>query len=323
MFGSKTAIKARTPKNEPTDFLHPLSLTDVGLQDCEERIKFYRLRCLPTIQGRWVNEPQAPVVITKMRFLSMAYLCEFAQRYRLNIEVTCPTNSGVKQALQFGVIAKRGPQTKVLLWSKKNDQRNASPRAGEASEFFQYMSQLRPIGEFAEYPWVCDRYGGGCGMCGLCASLDGTEPGNANPLNPIKPKPRAQGYVTQIGQAETWIDYYDKITNQFGPEMFRNPSDDDLEWIVERLEECRDYCNNEDEIVEGWDTWSTVETQLTYCCWAVLRAASQANWSEQRAIETVQSLLDRVGIAADMTQTCRDMWSGESDWIETLGAVHS
>jgi hypothetical protein len=90
-FGSDTkrdvlhSMQKGKPRDENADFWNPQSLSDIGLRDYEDLIKFYRLRVCPTI---WPDpHTDRPVVCTVLRFKSLAMLFEFARRYKLKAEV--------------------------------------------------------------------------------------------------------------------------------------------------------------------------------------------------------------------------------------------
>lgn len=173
----------------PMDFLHPKTLTDIGLGQYEKIIKFYRLRALPTIRGHFATD--RPVVITQMRFKSLYHAFEWCRRYKLNFEVRLPTRLYEKKDFFFPwAVSKFKLTPKVVkhdreldvvelhIWSDRNDTRNASPYRGEACVYIYEGSYWRTADTdgFNADPYVCDRMHGGCSHCGLCASLDGTGP---------------------------------------------------------------------------------------------------------------------------------------------------
>jgi hypothetical protein len=181
---------------KPGDYLHPITLEQAGLKGYESVIKFYRERAVPTVRGRVRTD--RPVVVTQMRFNGIAHACEFARRYKLNIEVLVPEHQWSKTGLPPGRIRDivdvfgtpvysdpKGSATRVRIWSNKGDRRNTSQHRGEASEYVWYDGFLR-VADLSPYdadPYVCDRAHGGCKDCGLCATLDGTQQDWTNWLN--------------------------------------------------------------------------------------------------------------------------------------------
>jgi hypothetical protein len=177
----------------PMDFLNPIGVGELGLGQLESVMKFYRLRALPTIRGRF--ETDLPVVITQMRFKGIEHIAEFARRYKLHMEIRLPSKhyrldgdvraSALSTTMQedFSRYYKTAEapelgRKEVILWTDKDDDRNDSQFAGEASVFYWEDSFWRQANTDAynDDDYVCDRIHGGCSHCGLCASLNGQGP---------------------------------------------------------------------------------------------------------------------------------------------------
>jgi hypothetical protein len=193
------------------DFFHPLTVTDIGLPELEKKIKFYRLRALPTILPRL--ETDRPVVITQMRFRGFDNMAEFARRYGLEMEIhtrrgpsTKKHPDGVMRKVDkltrdnFGdlfTIIPHDEQGENEAWIRtppaEGQRRNAHENAGDWSVYVYEDGWIRPqnLAQYNYADYVCDRIHGGCSHCGLCASLDGTGKTIqgvkfANPLNFIE-----------------------------------------------------------------------------------------------------------------------------------------
>lgn len=289
------------------DFLHPESLSDLGLASYEDVIKFYRLRSLPTISPRF--EVDAPVVITQMRFKGLDHCIEFCRRYRINCEVRTPrTKKGnippsVGKALEpfkrryrmnVPVIADdRLPAKQVYMWTPKGHPLNVSPHAGEASVYMWQDSFFRNIHPeaFDHEDWVCDRVHGSCEHCGLCASLDGTESGWANPLNVhsdgnlMAPMPGPEGavYLGDISPEATdfWNELYREEVALAGYEQlagleelgafYRNPVEPlEPDQVADIIGAVSAYVDKELTLDTDWcEGWNTHELSAGTTAWCV------------------------------------------------------
>jgi hypothetical protein len=239
------------------DFLHPYSCTDIGLAHLERVIKFYRLRALPTIRGRFVGDtpPNAPLVITQMRFKGLDHALEFVRRYDLHAEVRLPRDRFYKKnvkklkaaSLPKSVVKQFRKYFKLIvdadlerpelhIWTDENDSRNGSPYAGQRSIYVFESSYWRPVNSeyFNDDAYVCDRIHGGCAHCGLCASLDGRGPtvGDVSFWNPenktegggkMLPYPGIEGagYIGSVGRQRWTTDNHgDRVLVPPGADFF-------------------------------------------------------------------------------------------------------
>ena len=335
-------------KRGPMDFMSPTTLSNLGLGDFEGAIKFYRLRAISTI---WpyltvgsekvpahVMSADIPIVVTQMRFKSLANICEFARKYGLHIEVGCQKGSANQKVLKAFKLESAwylSPYLIVRLWTDKKSVDNASPYAGEAAVFHYSGSFLRPTefqdDSWPEFPFVCDRAYGGCGACGLCATLDGTQEGWDNALNPYRPVPYARGYVGSQIEAET--DYFARIMqNVVGFEQ--NPRaelpEKSLSWIEDSLKKVVGYLlqgsDDGEYHCEGWNTHEDVATLTAYCMWCLIRKAKQGGMSQAAGIESIMDFVMQVTDGYDVLggmDEIWEMWTDSSSWNDQFGSTEA
>lgn len=337
-----------TAEDKARDFLHPEALTDIGLGDYEDIIKFYRLRALPTIQPRF--EVDAPVVITQMRLKGLDHALEFCRRYRFECEIRTPltkkgnvppsVNQAVAPFARLGfpikiVVDKDLPAKQVYIWTKKNHPLNISPHAGEASIFMWQDSFFRNIqpGAFDHEDWVCDRVHGSCEHCGLCASLDGTETGLANPLNVnpqgelMAPVPGAPGsvYLGDISPEATdfWNELYREESQLMGYEtlagleelgaFYRNPIEalepDQVQDIIGAVSAYVDKeLTLDTDWCEGWNTHELSAGTTAWCVWSLMVHAKQEGMSKQAAFDFISTVIAEASGPYDVLDGLGDVW---------------
>jgi len=187
----------------------PKTLTDIGLQDQEHKVKFYRLRALPGVEPR--IETDAPVVRTMLRFTGISDFCEFARRYGLELRYEGNSAHVREVAKYFGFQAqyvrrKEGEPNRIFL--RGDVDWNVSPHRGEWAEFNNIKTWWRMADSsmIDHLPFVCDSRYLGCKACGLCATLDGTEPGGASPIMAeygFEPVPFSRTFVERKKFRET------------------------------------------------------------------------------------------------------------------------
>ncbi len=333
------SMQSGEPHDEDGDFLNPLSLTEIGLDDCENRVKFYRLRVCPTI---WA-EPHTdkPVVCTVLRFKGLSLLFEFARRYKFYVEVQTNSPSAKKDAAIFNVPvtpAQADGKTRAYLWTDANDSRNNSPYAGEKSEYIWEGSFMRPTNkDLLDYwPYVCDRLSHSCKACGLCATVDGTEPYGVSSIMAeygMLPDSWETGYVMDEGaSSDEWFGELLKEAAGTSEDGYvKNPADEvDLDWVSAALQEVAMYnLQGEDpknHCVEGWNTHEDVLNLTAYCYWVLLRAGHRAELSGSDAIAAAHDFVDDATGGIDFMWDVSElelMWDDDGPWIEQFGSTRS
>jgi len=317
-------------KPKPSDFLHPQTLTDIGLGAYEDRARFYRLRAIPTIHGE--IETDKPIVITAMRFKSVAHILEFARRYQLNIEVFTRTKK--EECRAFGVTPKRprkGQGTEILVWSSRKE--NKSPYTGDASIYYPHRNYLYPEkAQYAHFPYVCDRANGSCKMCGLCININGALPEweRGNPLNDIPLVPFKAGYIVPAPEAQV-PDYFQAILELqmggFVPNSGELPPEPELEWIQAALAEVAAYVESggtAEYFCESWNTHEDATTLTAYCVYSLLRRAYANGMDREEALGWVYAEVAGMTGGIDVLSGVEDlegMWDNSSLWSEQFGPI--
>lgn len=338
------------------DFLHPETLEMAGFRGYEDIIKFYRLRALPTVRGP--VETDRPVVVTQMRFKSMAHGLEFCRRYGLEREILVPrkqwsaTGMPPKKVMESSdrfdvpMFSYEGNAVRLRIWSRKGDKRNFSPYAGEASEYVsEYMwhdSFLRVMNveAYDADPWVCDRAHQGCKACGLCASLDGTEPGDANPLNMYPPVPGPEGATylehNPAGADDEGDFFQDRLVEGMeragltanAGRRLRNPGPPapSLEWIGDSLAAVADYLDKDTstdaDFCEGWNTHEHASALTAMSIWSLMVHAKHHGLSRDEAFDWIDAFVAESTDGADPCSGVGDlveMWDDDSLWTEQFG----
>jgi len=328
----------------PGDFFHPLTIDDIGVHDLEGRMKWYRLRALPTICARYKTDPEVPVVVTKLRFKGVEHVLEFCRRYGLNCQFLAATSSThycmKRGAAEFGaedsVVDARGQIKKsmVRIWSGKKDSRNIlADRRGAASEFIFIENWWRPVTDFDWARYVCDRLHESCKLCGLCASLDGTQEGNINWSNEIPTgtaldkfllprgdgayvwNPDAPGYIGLL-EKPTEGEFFGKILERLEDKSRvyqRNPMD--IDEALDAIEKVSSYYSGDSYFCEGWNTHEDADTSMALAVWTVMRHAVDKGKDLEWVLTTVA---DRGGM---LTDELVSMWTNESMWTEQFGEL--
>jgi hypothetical protein len=345
-----TELYGSMGKRGDGDFLSPLTLTNIGLGEHEGLVKFYRLRALPTIQGRL--ETDAPVVITQMRFLGAAAIFEFARKYGLRCEIQTQHGSdGAKDAQYYEskhrglvqLIERRGP-TAIRMWDPRRSDDNVSPNRGEPSEFRISHSWYRVApGQFPHQPWVCDRAHQSCKACGLCATLDGTQKGQTNQFNVaqsgsghefvVAPVPDADYYLPLVDDELDGGDYFaglfEHATGQtwYDVGWVRNAGQANVapeDQIAKMLGRCAEYLGQCEPVHESWDTHETVLGLTGYCVWALVAHAKRRGLSPEAAGPAILAFIDEATGGIDVLSGVAgldEIWAGTSPWCEQFGGA--
>jgi hypothetical protein len=323
--------------DEDADFLNPLSLSDIDLADYEDLIKFYRLRVCPTI---WPDpHTDRPVVCTVLRFKGLGLLLEFARRYKLHAEVLTNSPAAKKEAAIFEVPvspARSDGRTRARIWTDKDDDRNDSEYAGEASEYIWEGSFMRPENKelLDEWPYVCDRLSHSCKACGLCATVDGTDAGGVSGVMAeygLFPESWQTGYVMDEGApSDEWFgELLEEAAGASEDGFVKNPADEvDLDWVSAALQELARYNlqgeSSKNYCVEGWNTHEDVLNLTAYCYWVLLRAGRRAGLSGPDAIAAAHDFVDGATGGINFMWDARElelMWGDDGPWVEQFGST--
>jgi hypothetical protein len=303
----KGTMTPSNPRHNFANFLEPATLTDIGRADQEHKVKFYRVRCLPTVVPR--IETDKPVVYTVMRFNGIWNACEFARRYGMELRYESADGYRLAVVEKFGFEATRVPGLKRARTSirLRGDQRNSYPSADEWSVLETADSWLRVADkrQLGHLPYVCDRSGHDCKACGLCATLDGTEPDNTSPImleHGFAPVPFSSSYievpprkVRNPEEEDLWPseDYEDlgALNGEFFADVLEdaffcpNPGQECVlgeqseEWITKALQSLQEYALQDVYFVESWNAHEHASTLLAYCFWALARKARRMGLS--------------------------------------------
>lgn len=321
----------------PGDFLDPLTIVDRGLPaSLEQQVKFYRLRALPTIQGRL--ETSVPVVITQFRLLGLPNALEFCRKYGIDIVPRIRSTRDRKACAAFGVapviVGKTEP---CALHLRYNGSDNVSAKRGAATIMrFEAGYYRSSPDQWDHLPYVCDRTHWSCVACGLCASLDGTQPGGVNQLNVLTtssgrgdvlmaPEPYGADYLPhRKGHGDP--NYYASIFTEEDGRWVANP-DVNEDWIAGALEEVAGYLKQgldaDTNACESWNTHEDVRTLTAFCYWNALKIMKRNGVAFDRAVKGVEAWFMQVSdsFVLDDVDELRSMWDGESAWTDTFGEV--
>jgi hypothetical protein len=289
------------------NFLEPATLTTIGKADQEHKVKFYRLRCLPTVIPRL--ETNRPVVHTVMRFNGVWNACEFARRY--GMEMRFESSDGFRLAVvdNFGFEAKRvsGSSRHRVFMRLADRSKNACDCRDEWSELETVDSWMRVTDkrQMDHLPFVCDRSSGDCKACGLCATLDGTEPNDTNPVmleRGFAPVPFTSGYIEdpkggpkRNPEDDIWpassYDDLGALNGDFFADILEeayfcpNPdancvlAEQGEDWLARALAALSEYALSTAYFVESWNAHEHASTLLAYCFWALARKARRMGLS--------------------------------------------
>lgn len=340
---AKAAMGTMTPPNSKkafASFNSPKTLSQISLRDQESKVKFYRLRILPTVEPRL--ETDAPVVNTMIRFPSVSDACEFAIKYKLNFKYEGSDAHHRAIVNYFGLDEQRvvGRPNRILIGT--NAKWNNSQYTGEMSEFLSIGSYWRMSGphQVEHLPFVCDARKLGCKACGLCATLDGTEPGNVSPIMEpygLVPIPYSRTYVEKAKFLKNPIgdDVGGSISEDFFGDILeevfirKNPGagvrtlEKDQGWIADALRGLAAYVVKIEYFVEGWNTHEDTLNLTGYCFWALLRKARRAGLGPLESWEWCRSFcIEAAGV--DLFEPWPEFmlaWDEQGWLFETFGTV--
>jgi hypothetical protein len=332
-----------------SNFLDPQTLTTAGFAEYEDRIKFYRLRTLPTVVP--LLETYKPVVHTMVRFKGVWNACEFARAYGMELEVD--SADGFRRAMveKFGFRARKaakGTHIRIRLRSEYNAYQNQD----EWTHLVHRKSYYRPDPrQFEGFEYVCDRIYKGCKGCGLCATLDAQYEGDINPIMAeygFEPKPFEGGYVEERlpGSGRLYQNPEDKlrtvsddagsVNGSFFEEILddiylcANPNGECIvveqseAWLERALWECGSYCLSNGYYVEDWDTHEDVGMLIAYCLWCMLRKARRGGMGPEEAWQAARGFAAMATDGAELFAANADlmlMWNNEGPYIEQFGTL--
>jgi hypothetical protein len=331
------------------NFLDPHTLTSAGFAEHEGRIKFYRLRTLPTVVP-WL-ETDKPVVHTMVRFKGVWNACEFARAYGMELEVDSADGFRRNMVERFGFRARKaakGTHIRIRMASEHN----SYPHQDEWTHLVHRKSYYRVDPEqFGPFKYVCDRIYKSCKGCGLCATLDAQYEDDTNPIMAefgFRPKPFEGGYVEkQLSRAgrmyrnpeeelRTVSDDAGSVNGSFFEGMLddiylcSNPDgscvvvEQSEEWLERALWECGSYCLSNGYYVEDWDTHEDVGTLIAYCVWCMLRKARRGGMGPEQAWDAARGFAEMVTEGAELLAANADlmlMWNNEGPYIEQFGTL--
>jgi hypothetical protein len=314
------SMKAPSSKLGFASFLEPKTLSDIGLEEHESKVKFYRLRCLPTIVPR--IETDRPVVHTVVRFVGVWNACEFARRYGIDLRVESADAFHVAVTEKFGFKAQKLPEkSRMRIFMRLDDEgKNTSSRRNEESILSTQFSWLRPTSkkQLSVLPYVCDRSGKDCKGCGLCATLDGTERDNINPVMKkygLVPVPFISGYVeSPPGRAkrnpegnDMWPARNEDDLGALGGDFFKDILEEAIfcanedgdctfvekgeEWITRALVALAEYASKDFYFVESWNAHENAETLLAYCFWALARKTRRMGLDPDESWQAIEKFV--------------------------------
>jgi hypothetical protein len=341
---AKGSMDAQLPKYRFATFDSPKTLSDIGLEDQESKVKFYRLRDLPTIQPSL--ETDLPVVHTMMRFNGVQNICEFARRYGLDLryEGDSVYQRTVVQLFGFEGEYVKGSKNRVFLSTDADW--NVSPFRGEETVLESFGGswwRMRSAEDVNHLPWVCDARKLNCKGCGLCATLDATEPDGESPimaehdLHPIPysrtyvevPKKRAQRNPVfegdEVGSLSEsfFADILSEVFVRENPSAQTVTIVQDPSWVADALRELAGYFLKLEYYVEGWNTHEDAGDLLAYCFWALLYRAKREGMSKEVAWDWCrQFCLDATGY--DLFEISPDLmlaWDNDGWMVQTFGPL--
>lgn len=338
------SMNPRTNHQAFAPFNEPKTLSNIGLAEEEDKVKFYRLRVLPGVEPRF--ETDAPIVYTILRFKGIQDFCEFARRYELELRYEGSDAYAREVARYFGfktlsVKCKEGEPNRVFISGDVDW--NVSPNRGEWVEFNNIKSWWRMADPSMvdHLPFVCDTRYLGCKACGLCATLDGTEPGGINPIMAeygFEPIPFSRTYLEkkkvsrnpdddEVDVGSLSEDFFGDILK--GVFVKENPGErivtieQDKGWIIDALKELNGYIYKLDYYVDGWDTHEDASALLAYCFWALLRKARRANMGAWGAWQWCRNFCVNA-TGSDLFEANPDLmlvWNGQGPMIEEFGPL--
>jgi len=317
---SLAKLALRGDKGDLGHFYKPLTFTQLGYPQMEDRVKFYRVRTLPTISPKW-DERGRTTVYTVLRFKSVSYVCEFARKYNCHLKFHGKANSLNTKVVQSyaekvssrrfsAVPTAKGEASEIHIWS--NDRLNASPLKGQHTVLHWEGSWWRASKEQMDHlKYVCDRASNSCKACGLCFMLDGTRADGKNPVaRGTGLRLRKYGKQTQyfegpaknpeFNEGDNDDDLYQLILRDLGVPR-RNPSSDDNEMadkVAAALQEVLSYIGigGEDNDVRPMDQWNTheeVETILARCYQWLMQWSKSKGLDEDQAVEVAADFSER------------------------------
>lgn len=315
-------------------FLTPL---DVGaLGELASRVKFWRLRALPTIWPRFATD--RPVVVTQLRFKGAGHVFDWCRAYGFHAEYWVgerywrartgqPDDDTLTELQRFpGVTAHLWPGHHVgkfvRVWSDAADRENASPYAGEATELVFRGSWYRPTGTgdlWPDWDYVCDRAGGGCRFCGLCATLDGTQRAwtnwaNVMPWGEVWPPVPGLDGATYLGELNPRQggDAFGELLRAYGV---------GAGWGLEGLGEASAYRLNPPEPraagpVHPDEAWGLLDQVTPYFAGEAERGGFCEGWTTHEAAVTLRDFA-----LWSWAQDARRRGGSFTAWLETLGEL--
>jgi hypothetical protein len=298
------SMTPKVPGHDVSNFLEPKGLAQIGLADEEHKVKFYRLRALPTIEPP-LPPVSAPIVHTILRFKGIADVCEFARKYGLELryEGDDPYQRAVVRGFGFDEQRVTGAPNRLFL--RGADVPNDSPHKDEWSELVSYDAFWRVASkeQLSHLPFVCDRTGEDCKACGLCATLDGTEPGDKSPImaaHGYLPMPYAEHFV-DIPKSRSNPGVRGALPGTFFREILMeacirgNPgsercdyAEQDDDWIADVLAELAAYVTDADYYNHTWDAHEGASSLLEYCFWALAKKARRQAMDFERAWRAIR-----------------------------------
>lgn len=333
------------------NFLDPYTLSDAGFSEYEDKIKFYRLRTLPTVVPR--IETDKPVVHTMMRFRALWHACEFARAYGMEMEVESSDAMRVAVAEWFEFPVKKlrsgGTRFRMRLRSEHNDYDNQDEWSYFETEKGWYRAKT---GQFDHLKYVCDRTHKDCKGCGLCATLDAQYQDDVNPIMEaygFRPKPYEGGYVEEPAEGasrrryrnpenglRTVGDEAGSVNDGFFASLLEdiylcaNPGRDCVvveqseEWLERVLWQCGAYCRANGYYVESWNTHEDVGMLIAYCLWCMLRKARRGGMGPEEAWQAARGFAEMATEGAELFAANADlmlMWNNEGPYIEQFGTL--
>lgn len=308
-------------------FLTPKTFTDVGYSHLEKKVKFYRLRAMPTIIPH--IETDQPVVITQLRFRTLFDAAAWAKRYNVECRIEGTLTQKIAALLkQTGAKVKiqNGQATRIFL--RTTDRRNASDFAGDWSVYAFEDAWWRPDLSIQAWDWVdssgltdfvCDRIHKACEACGLCANLDGTVRDWHNKLNLVDGEP------VPLKRGEAYYLYH--FAPRENPEMANEYYEDQLELVwdgesiipISKLDAenllaaVADYLDPEVYTCDGWNTHEKVAT--------LANAVAFSRLMQGASPEEVKKLFSDQGVPILGIVDPETLLDGTSDFCNMFGEI--
>ena len=309
-------------KGDPGSFYKPLTLTDLGFADQENKVKFYRVRTLPTIgpklEPRWKDD--SSIVWTVLRFKGIQQACEFARKY--NCELECYTDAKSQRMVVEHYGFKVAPSAELvsgenLLRMRSTDRLNGSKLKGEWTVLYAGRAGWWKTSrdQMKHLRYVCDRAMIDCKGCGLCHTLDvsiGKRPKReyAKQKTYVEAKVEANPPALPSSWFEAIFEDLQRHANpgQFAPDRLAAALQEIAAYVLQGENGPDDYH------MDSWNEHEHADSVLQYACWLLLREAKRQGLDRKDAWEMARRFS---GEACGL-----DLFAYNPDFIQIYDNLH-